>query len=249
MVVGSIPMNDTIAALGLALGTAFTAGLNLYATVAVLGLAAQAGAIHLPPELQVLAHPGVITVALLLYVVEVFADKVPYVDSVWDAVHTFIRVPAGAILAARAFGPVSPPLELAAALAGGSVALAAHATKATTRLALNASPEPFSNWIASVAEDLAALVGLWLVFHHPLLMLGLVGVFLVGVAWMAPKVWRGLRSLFRRLDGGGNGSGGSRQSRAPEGGGSSPPGASSKEGRVTGAALPRPSPRVPGDRR
>ncbi|MCC6763260.1 MAG: DUF4126 domain-containing protein [Deltaproteobacteria bacterium] len=223
-------MNDTIAALGLALGTAFTAGLNLYATVAALGLAAQAGAIQLPPDLQVLAHPGVITLALVLYVVEFFADKVPYVDSAWDAVHTFIRVPAGAILAARAFGPVSPPLELAAVLAGGSMALAAHATKATTRLALNASPEPFSNWVASVAEDATALVGVWLVFNHPLLMLGFLAAFVIGVAWMAPKVWRGLRSLFRRLGGRDDGSGASRQSRAPEGTGEAPSGASSKEG-------------------
>ena len=200
-------MNDTIAALGLALGSAFAAGLNLYATVAVLGLAAQAGAIVLPPELQGLAHPGVIAVAVALYLVEFFADKVPYVDSAWDAVHTFIRVPAGAILAARAFGPVSPPLELAAALAGGSVALAAHATKATTRLALNASPEPFSNWIASVAEDMIALIGLWLVFNHPLVMLALLAGFLIAVAWMAPRIWRGLRSLLQRFRGGGEGGG------------------------------------------
>ena len=201
-------MNDTIAVLGLALGSAFTAGINLYATVAALGLAAAAGAIQLPPELQVLAHPAVIAVALALYVVEFFADKAPYVDSAWDAVHTFIRVPAGAILAARALGPMSPPLELVAALAGGSVALAAHATKASTRLAINTSPEPISNWIASFAEDVAALVGVWMIFNHPLVMLGFVAVFVAVVAWMAPKVWRGLRSLFRR-----------RQSRAPEGGG------------------------------
>ncbi len=242
-------MNDTIAALGLALGIAFTAGLNLYATVAALGLAAQAGGIQLPPELQVLAHPGVITVALVLYVIEFFADKVPFVDTAWDAAHTFIRVPAGAILAARAFGPMSPPLELAAALAGGSVALAAHATKATTRLALNTSPEPVSNWIASVGEDVAALFGVWLVLHHPLVMLGLVVAFLIGVVWMAPRVWRGVRSLVRRLGGPGEGPGRSDRSRAPESGGRSPSGASSAEGGVTGAALLRPSPREPGDRR
>lgn len=202
-------MNDVIAALSLALGAAFTAGLNLYATIAVLGLAGATGAISLPPELQVLAHPAVITLALVLYVVEFCVDKVPYVDSAWDAVHTFIRVPAGAILAARAFGPVSPPLELAAVLAGGGVALATHATKATTRLALNASPEPVSNWIASVAEDVIALVGLWLVFHHPLVMLTLIAGFVIAVAWMAPKVWRGLRTLLRRLGGNGEGGGGS----------------------------------------
>ena len=211
-------MNDTIGALGLALGSAFTAGINLYATVAALGLAAAAGAIQLPPELQVLAHPAVIAIALVLYVVEFFADKTPYVDSAWDAVHTFIRVPAGAILAAHAFGPVSPPLEFAAMLAGGSVALAAHATKASTRLAINASPEPFSNWIASVAEDVIALVGIWMIFNHPLVMFTFVAAFVIAVAWMAPKVWRGLRGLFRRIGGRGSGSG-AVQSRAPEGGG------------------------------
>jgi hypothetical protein len=210
-------MQDTIGALGLALGTAFTAGINLYATVAALGLAAQAGAIQLPPDLQVLAHPAVIAIALGLYVVEFFADKTPYLDSAWDAVHTFIRVPAGAILAARALGPVSPPLELAAVLAGGGVSFASHAAKASTRLAINASPEPISNWIASLAEDVAALVGIWMIFNHPLLMLAFVAIFVVAVAFMAPKVWRALRRLFRRGRPSGGGPDG-LQSRAPEGG-------------------------------
>lgn len=212
-------MHDTIGILGLALGVAFTAGINLYATVAVLGLAAQAGAIQLPPDLQVLAHPAVIAIALVLYVVEFFADKTPYLDSAWDAVHTFIRVPAGAILAARALGPVSPPLELAAILAGGGVSFAAHATKASTRLAINASPEPISNWIASLAEDVTALIGLWMIFNHPLLMLGFVAVFVMVVAWMAPRIWRSLRNLFRRGNGRAGGGPDVRQSRAPEGGG------------------------------
>ena len=210
-------MTTTVATLSLALGSAFTAGINLYATVATLGLAAAAGAIQLPPDLQVLSHPLVITVALALYVLEFVADKTPYADSAWDAIHTFIRVPAGAILAARALGPVSPPLEVAALLAGGSVALAAHATKATARLAINASPEPFSNGIASISEDVFALVGLWLVFHHPLLMLCFVATFVAGAAWIAPRVWRGLVGLARRVGRlfGGPGP----QSRAPEGGG------------------------------
>lgn len=191
-------MNDTISTLSLALGSAWTSGINLYATVAALGLASASGAIHLPPELQVLGHPAVITVALVLYFVEFFADKIPYVDSGWDAVHTFIRVPAGAILAARAVGPVSPPLELVAYLAGGGVALAAHATKATTRVAINASPEPVSNWIASLAEDVATLLGIWLIFNHPLVMVVFVVLFVAVAAWLAPKIWRGLLSLFRR---------------------------------------------------
>jgi len=189
---------NTIDTLSLALGSAWTAGINLYATVATLGIAAAAGLIDLPPDLQVLAHPSVISVALTLYFVEFFADKTPYVDSAWDAVHTFIRVPAGAILASRAVGDVSPPLELAAFLAGGGVALTAHAAKATTRLAINASPEPFSNWAASLSEDFAALLGIWLVFNYPLAMLIFVAAFVAFVVWSAPKIWRGMAALFRR---------------------------------------------------
>ncbi len=184
--------------LSLALGSAWTAGINLYATVAVLGLAQAAGLINLPPDLQVLAHPAVIAAALTLYVIEFFADKTPYVDSAWDALHTFIRVPAGAILAARAIGDVSPPLELAALLAGGTVALSAHATKATARLAINTSPEPVSNWIASFTEDFATLIGIWLIFNHPLAMLSLVLAFVLVVAWLTPRLWRGLVALFER---------------------------------------------------
>src|ERR1043166_3321434 len=157
--------------LGLAMGTAWTSGINLYATVATLGIAQASGLVELPPGLEVLANPAVIVVAVAMYFVEFFTDKVPYVDSGWDAVHTFIRVPAGALLAARALGPTNPALEVVAALAGGSVALAAHGTKATARLAINASPEPFSNWFASIAEDVTVLGSIWLIFNHPLLMI------------------------------------------------------------------------------
>ena len=143
--------------LSLAMGAAWTSGINLYATIAALGIAGSAGMIQLPPDLQILTHPLVIGIACVMYAVEFFADKVPLVDSGWDVLHTFIRVPAGAILAARAMGDTSPALELAALLAGGTVALAAHGTKATVRLAINTSPEPFSNWVASVSEDVAAL--------------------------------------------------------------------------------------------
>lgn len=192
---------NALDSLGLALGTAWTSGINLYATVAALGLAQLAGLVHLPPGLVVLGDPLVVTVALVLYVVEFFADKVPYVDSSWDAIHTFIRVPAGAVLAARAVAPVNPALEVAAALAGGTVALAAHGTKATARLAINASPEPFSNWFASLAEDLAALAGLWLAFHHPLLMLAFVAAFLALAAYLIPRILRAFRALLRRIFG------------------------------------------------
>jgi len=189
----------TLEALSLAMGTAWTSGINLYATVAVLGIAGQADMIQLPPDLQVLSHPAVIAVACIMYVIEFFADKVPYVDSGWDALHTFIRVPAGAILAARSLGDLNPALELMAVLAGGTVALAAHGTKATTRLAINASPEPFSNWIASVTEDLAVLGSIWLIFNHPIVMLILVLAFLALVVWLAPKLYRFAKRGFQAL--------------------------------------------------
>jgi hypothetical protein len=195
----------TLEALSLAMGTAWTSGINLYATIAALGIAGQMDMIQLPPELQVLAHPMVITIACIMYLIEFFADKVPYVDSGWDALHTFIRVPAGAVLAARSLGDMNPALELAALLAGGTVALAAHGTKATARLAINTSPEPFSNWFASVTEDVAVFGSIWLMFNHPIIMLTLVLVFLAGLVWLIPKLYRlakrGFRALRDRLRG------------------------------------------------
>lgn len=188
-----------VESLSLAMGTAWTSGINLYATIAALGIAGSAGMIQLPPDLQILTHPLVIGVACAMYVVEFFMDKVPLVDSGWDVFHTFIRVPAGAVLAARAMGDMNPALELAALLAGGTVALAAHGTKATIRLAVNASPEPFSNWVASVSEDVAALGGLWLIFHHPILMLGLVVGFTALAVWLTPRLFRLARRGFQVL--------------------------------------------------
>lgn len=195
----------TIEALSLAMGTAWTSGINLYATVAALGIAGRSEMIHLPPELQVLTHPAVIAIACVMYVIEFFADKVPYVDSGWDVLHTFIRVPAGAILAAKSLGDMNPALELAALLAGGTVALAAHGTKATVRLAINTSPEPFSNWAASFAEDVTVLGSIWMVFNHPILMLILVVSFMVLVVWLVPRLFRlakrGFQALRDRLRG------------------------------------------------
>lgn len=195
----------TIEALSLAMGTAWTSGINLYATVAALGIAGRSEMIHLPPELQVLTHPAVIAIACVMYVIEFFADKVPYVDSGWDVLHTFIRVPAGAILAAKSLGDMNPALELAALLAGGTVALAAHGTKATIRLAINTSPEPFSNWAASFAEDVTVLGSIWMVFNHPILMLILVVSFMALVVWLVPRLFRlakrGFQALRDRLRG------------------------------------------------
>jgi hypothetical protein len=196
---------DTLQALSLAMGAAWTSGINLYATVAALGIAGRTEMIHLPPDLQVLTHPAVIAVACIMYLIEFFADKVPYVDNGWDVIHTFIRVPAGAILAARTLGDVNPALELAAVLAGGTIAFAAHSTKTATRLAINTSPEPFSNWFASIAEDLAVFGSIWLIFHHPIVMLVFIISFLALVIWFIPKLIRlakrGLLALRDRLRG------------------------------------------------
>ena len=189
----------TIEALSLAMGTAWTSGINLYATVAALGIARQMELIQLPQNLEVLAHPAVIAIACIMYFIEFFADKVPYLDSGWDALHTFIRVPAGAILAARALGDMNPALELAAMLAGGSIALAAHGAKATTRLAINASPEPFTNWTASVTEDIAVLGGIWMIFNHPIVMIVLVVAFIGLGVWIVPKIIRMAKRGFQAL--------------------------------------------------
>src|SRR5207253_11014120 len=138
-------------------------------------------------------------VASIIYANEFFADIVPYIDSGWDLLHPFVRIPAGAVLAARSMGDMNPALELVALLAGGTMALAAHGTKATVRLAINASPEPFSNWLASVAEDLTVLGSIWLMFNHPLLMLMVVLGFLALVVWLMPKLFRFAKRGFQAL--------------------------------------------------
>ncbi|MGH7817223.1 MAG: DUF4126 domain-containing protein, partial [Candidatus Binatia bacterium] len=168
-------------------------------TVAALGIAKQMELIQLPQNLEVLSHPAVIAIACIMYLIEFFADKIPYVDSGWDVLHTFIRVPAGAILAARSLGDMNPALEFAALLAGGSIALAAHGAKATTRLAINASPEPFSNWAASVTEDIAVLGSIWMIFNHPIIMMILVVSFLALTVWLVPKIFRLAKQGFQAL--------------------------------------------------
>jgi hypothetical protein len=183
--------------LGLALGSAWTSGINLYATVAVLGLLQHYGLARLPGGLQALDNWWVIGVALGLYAVEFFADKVPYVDTVWDAVHTFIRVPAGAALAAAATSDVSPAVQVVALLVGGGLALSTHGTKATVRAAANVSPEPFTNWALSLAEDVVAVGAVVLSVLHPVVIIFVIAVFLVFFAWLLPKVLRRLRRMGR----------------------------------------------------
>ncbi len=192
---------DPVSMIALSLGAAWASGINLYAAVATLGLMGAGGYIVLPPELQILASPVVIAAAVLMYCVEFFADKIPGVDTGWDAIHTFIRIPAGAVLAAGAVGDVDPALAIAAGLVGGTLAAGSHLTKASARVAINASPEPFSNWTASLAEDVAVIAGLWLALHNPVLFLVLLAIFVALVAWLLPKLFRLARRLIARLAG------------------------------------------------
>lgn len=188
--------------LGFALGTSFASGLNLYATVAAAGLFDRFGLIHLPTQLQVLANPVVVGVALALFVVEFIADKIPYVDSVWDAVHTFIRPPAAAFLSYSAFaGGVPEEWRVGAALLAGSVALTSHSAKATTRAAANVSPEPFSNWALSLAEDSVAVFLAWMAAAHPFITAGIVAVLLIVAVAVIWKLFRFFRQVLGRLTG------------------------------------------------
>ncbi len=158
---------NPIETLGLALGAGFSSGLNLYATVATLGLLQRFSVLHLPPSLQILSHPWALGIALALYLLEFFADKIPYFDTFWDAIHTFIRPPAAALLAFAAAGTAPPEWRWGAALLAGGVALTSHGTKASARAAVNASPEPFSNWILSFGEDVLAVWLTWMATVHP----------------------------------------------------------------------------------
>jgi Domain of unknown function (DUF4126) len=176
-----------IETLGFALGTSFASGLNVYATVAAAGLFQRFGVVQLPDSLQVLANPFVIGIAITLFLIEFIADKVPYVDSAWDAVHTFIRPPAAAVLAYSAFGQVSEEWKVGASLLAGGVALTSHGAKATTRAAANTSPEPVSNWALSIFEDGLVVFLVWLAAEHPILTAGIV-VLLVIVAVLI--IWK-----------------------------------------------------------
>jgi hypothetical protein len=185
--------------LGFALGTSFASGLNVYATVAAAGLMQRLGVVHLPETLQVLAHPIVLGVALTLFVIEFIADKIPYVDSAWDAVHTFIRPPAAAVLSYSAFGNVPEEWKLGAALLAGSVALTSHGAKASTRAAANTSPEPVSNWTLSVLEDGLAVFLVWLASEHPLVTAIIVVLLTILAVLLIRKLWKFARHIVDRV--------------------------------------------------
>jgi hypothetical protein len=182
-------------------GLAWASGIRLYAVLFLAGIMAHFGVIQLPAGLHVLTHPLVLTASGFMFLLEFFADKIPAFDSAWDAIHTFIRIPAGAILAAATFSDVDPAWMFAAGLAGGTIASGSHFTKAGTRAVINASPEPFSNWAASFTEEAAVLGGLWAMFLHPVAFLVLLVLFLGFAAWLLPKFWRGIKALARRMRG------------------------------------------------
>jgi len=185
--------------LSVLLGASWLSGFNAYATIGFLGLFGRLGWLTLPAGLHTLEHPAVFGIALALYLVEFIADKVPAFDTFWDSIQTFVRIPAGAVLAFAAVGDVSPELKLLATLLGGGMALSAHATKSSIRALVNLSPEPFSNWILSLGQDGAILLLLWLMFYFPILMLGILLLFLIFFIWFLPKIFRTFSRIFRRI--------------------------------------------------
>ena len=192
---------DTLQVVALAASLGWASGLRLYAVLFIVGGLGYLDWIDLPTGLDVLSHPFVLAASGFMCFVEFFADKIPAVDSLWDAVHTVIRIPAGAALAASVFGDSSSATMLAAAILGGTLAAGSHFVKAGSRAVINTSPEPFSNWTASVGEEIAVGSVLWLAFTYPLVALAVVLV-LSGLAiWLLPKLWRAFRRIFQRVSG------------------------------------------------
>ena len=188
-------MSEWFSILSLALGSAWTSGINLYATVTVLGLLQRFGATKLPGGLEVLDNWWIIGIAGFLYLVEFVADKVPYVDSVWDVIHTFIRVPAGAIVAYAATNNLDPTVSVVAGLLGGGLAFSSHGTKAALRATANLSPEPASNWALSFIEDGIAIIGSFLAVFAPAVIAVVLVVFLIIFFWLMPKFLRAVRRM------------------------------------------------------
>ena len=191
-----IELTSTVA---LAAGAAWASGINLYAALLMMGILGSTGSLTLPSDLEILTHPLVITAAGFMYCVEFFADKMPGVDTGWDVLHTFIRIPAGATLAAAAVGELDPALQLAAFIIGGGLAAGSHTAKAGSRAMINMSPEPVSNWSASVTEDVMVIGGLWAALNYPVVFLSLLAVFLLLLVWLLPQLFRALRSIFLKV--------------------------------------------------
>ncbi|ATX80500.1 protein of unknown function (DUF4126) [Mariprofundus aestuarium] len=192
-------LDQVVAILALTMGAAWASGINLYAAILVLGLMGSTGNIDLPPGLEILSDPLVIFAAGAMYLVEFFADKIPGIDTGWDMMHTFVRIPAGAMMAVGAVGEVDPVVGLAAGILGGGLAATTHAAKSGSRALINTSPEPFSNWTASVLEDVAVVAGLWTALNHPTLFLVLMLIFILLMIWLLPKLWRGIKLVVKKL--------------------------------------------------
>ncbi|MFS8084878.1 MAG: DUF4126 domain-containing protein [Acidobacteriota bacterium] len=190
---------DFISTLAIGMGSSWVAGINLYATVATLGLLSRFANLKLPGELEVLTSWWVIGIALFLFVIEFIADKIPVVDSAWDVIHTFIRIPAGAVLAATAFGDFAKSVQVIAFLLGGGLALSSHGTKAATRAVINTSPEPVSNIVISLAEDVLVVVSILLAVFLPVIVFFVVGAGIAVSIWLLPRVIRFFRQVFRKI--------------------------------------------------
>lgn len=192
---------DVVSIIAATMGVAWASGINLYAAIVMLGWLGSTGQIDLPPGLEILENPAVMLAAAFMYCVEFFTDKVPGVDTGWDALHTFIRIPAGALLAAGAISPLGHEAQLVGLILGGTLSAGTHLTKAGSRVLINASPEPFTNWVASITEDLMVIGGLWTALHHPVLFLILLAAFIALVIWLAPKIWRGVKRVAAKIRG------------------------------------------------
>ena len=194
-------LEPVIKTIALTMGVAWASGINLYAAILVLGIMGATGNIDLPPDLMVLTDPLVIGAAGVMYVTEFFADKIPGVDTGWDTIQTFIRIPVGALLAAAAVGSVNPPVAIAAAILGGGMAASTHATKSGARVLINTSPEPFTNWAASLGEDIAVIVGLWTALYYPWLFVIFLVFFILLLVWLLPKIWKGVKAVLSLIAG------------------------------------------------
>ena len=192
-------LNHIVHIIALSMGAAWASGINLYAAILTLGFLGATGQMALPADLQILSTPIVMIAAAVMFCIEFFADKVPGMDTGWDAIHSFIRIPGGALLAAGAVGDVHPAVMLAAGILGGGLAAGTHAAKAGSRVLINTSPEPFTNWIASLGEDVTVIAGVWAALVHPWFFLACLSVFIVLLIWLLPKLWRGIKAVFAKL--------------------------------------------------
>jgi hypothetical protein len=214
---------DTLQLIALATALGWASGIRLYAVLFIVGAVGYAGWFDIPEHLRVLSHPLVLCASGFMVVAEFFADKIPGFDSVWDLIHTFIRIPAGAALAASVFGDSPPAWMLASAILGGTLAAGSHFTKAGARLAINTLPEPLSNWAASFGEDMLVGTLLYLALAHPIVLLIVLALLILASLWLLPKLWRFIRAVSTRL---------ARTLQGPQG---------SRRGAVNGSATTRKS--------